>query len=808
MNTQRISLLIVSFFLIVATTANGTTNKKPIVDKAYKLGLFNQIMLKSFTLNKKSYYTTIFTKDERKQLRKADKYLASAKKYLAQYNSYQADIDKQYKIAEATGNSKSMNKALKKAEKLKSKALKKGSKAMKYYEKAFSIRSRIYSTAINRTRLNDNSKNANSGRELELRATTLFNEALKKSGGSFSDEQQKVDALISVNELRIHAFKLQEVAFGAYANDKKLNTDDYLGIDTISVDTNTAISADTNFFPKYVEQYNPLADVNLYKTKANLILPRINLTNVERKQIVDANKKNKSANNLMKQVDKDYAVVDSLNMLAETQFDLRLKDKMKQLAIEKEQKAFYKLLKATNIYLEANEIRYNVYKNHFVEVRPKTKTMNSERAAVLERDANEYFAKAKSIIRASRNLMYKSDQYIKLMGANDYQLYSLQLQESAYGLYLGIPDAISDRVDVDFVNTNTYNDDKTSTDKNNTSSKLSWKVLASYTYSVTKPKPTKYKIEKGVVFHIQLGIYKGLLPPKKFAKVSPIMYDKFVDNPYRRYLVGKYYSSEGAEAALAYVKNMGYDDAYIISKVNGYRKTYSFGKAKLVFNDKYIRHKVHELVIFDDITPPDGIKNGDNRNVKNTKGLVYFVQLGMYIKPISSNDFNNIEPIFTEKIPGKGTRYMTGMYQTIAMARSAEKTIKRNGFPDAYVVAYNNGANIALTRARQIEKKSGVGSNYQTNNTRKVKFCVQVGAYKNKLNDAEYQKLARNFAPRKVEIKYSGGMNIYAIGNYKSYSEAKYLSNKLQSLGHDCFIVAFKGSVKISLGDAIKQSKK
>ena len=52
-------------------------------------------------------------------------------------------------------------------------------------------------------------------------------------------------------------------------------------------------------------------------------------------------------------------------------------------------------------------------------------------------------------------------------------------------------------------------------------------------------------------------------------------------------------------------------------------------------------------------------------------------------------------------------------------------------------------------------------------------------------------------------------MNLYIIGDYKSYNEAKYLKNKLHAEGNsDCFIVAFKGEEKISIGEAIKLSNK
>ncbi|RLD68781.1 MAG: hypothetical protein DRI95_01980 [Bacteroidetes bacterium] len=812
MNKLSFSLLMLIIFFTTQVIAN-TPTKSPLVKKSNKFELFNIFRAYSFDLKEKKYYEKVFTKDEQKQLSKADKYLESAKKYMSQYNSYQSEIEKQYTIAEATSSGKSMSKALKKAKKLEGKALKKGNKALSDYDKAYSIRSKIYITAINRNRLSDDSRNAKIGHEIELKAKTLFDEAHNKiQTAPLNDEQMKFDAIKSANDLRLQAFKLQEAAFGFYSNDTTLNPKDYLKTNKIISDK--VISADSNFFPKNVEQYNPLVDANLYKSKANLILPKLNLSSQELDQIVDANKKNTYANNIMQKVDITYLIVDSLNMQAELQTDLLLKDKMKQKAIEKEQNAFYKLLNATNIYLNANEIRYNIYKNHFAEVKQKNKVKESDRATVLEREAIDYFTKANVQTRSARNMMYKSDQYIKLMGANDLQLYALQLQESAYGIYLSIPAAISSKIDTAFVAENIYNDTKKSTSKESTSSKLSWEVLSTYTYSYVKPKPVKYKTKKGILFHVQLGIFKGLLPTKKFAKVSPVIFDKFVKNPYRRYLVGEYKTYEAADMALKYVKKMGYDDAYIISKINGQRKSYSLGKDKLVFNDKYNSNKIHELSVFSSVSyspiSSNDNKNKDdgNRNVKSIKGLAYYLQLGMFLKPVTSSEFQNIEPIFTEKIPSKGTRYMTGPYNSIAQARSAENLIKSKGFADAYIIAYNNGVNISLTKAKQIEKPGSViNSVDKSNSSGIIKFSVQVGAYKNKLSNTDFEKLNGSFSPRKVNIKYSSGMNIYIIGDYKSYNEAKFLKNKLHTEGHsDCFIVAFKGETKITIGEAIELS--
>jgi len=202
MNKLSFSLLMLIIFFTTQVIAN-TPTKSPLVKKSNKFELFNIFRAYSFDLKEKKYYEKVFTKDEQKQLSKADKYLESAKKYMSQYNSYQSEIEKQYTIAEATSSGKSMSKALKKAKKLEGKALKKGNKALSDYDKAYSIRSKIYITAINRNRLSDDSRNAKIGHEIELKAKTLFDEAHNKiQTAPLNDEQMKFDAIKSANDLR------------------------------------------------------------------------------------------------------------------------------------------------------------------------------------------------------------------------------------------------------------------------------------------------------------------------------------------------------------------------------------------------------------------------------------------------------------------------------------------------------------------------------------------------------------------------------------------------------------------------------
>ena len=630
MNKFRLIALCISLIFIANTDLIAKTSYPPHID--------NSVSFSNDDLSKKTYYENIFNKSERKQLKKATKYQVAAKKYLNGYDQYQSQIERLYTIAEATSSAKSREKSLKKARKLETKALKKGLKAINYYKKATDIKKKIYSTAINRVRLNDDSEDAKLGRNIELEAKNIFQAAETKIRTSPQhDDQLNFNTQREANDMTLRALKMQETAFGLYMHDPKVKIEE---INIPNVDDNnnlkdsvpTFINKDSVLFPVYAEEYNPLTDPNLYRSKANIILPRLNLTNQDMAMIVEANQQNQTANDLLRQVDKDYLIVDSLNYVADRIEDFYERDKLRTKAIEKETSAFYKLNKATQIYLSVNETRYKVYKKHYPKIDPNKQNNDTQRAKKFEAEANDYYLKAKGDIARANKLMFKSEQYLKLMGANDLLLYALQLQESAYGIYFNMPEAISTVIDTSFVTDNEINNSNVGA-KENTSG-LNWSFLSRYTYSKAKPKPVRYKDKKGIVFLVQVGIFKGLLPPAKFGNIQPLVFDKFVKNPYRRYMVGEYKTHEAADLALSKVKALGYTDSYLVSLVDGERKSLAYGQSRVNPSDDhyaYLRRmetaKVNGEKFINTTTNNNQETYTTGGNVANTKGLLYFVQL-------------------------------------------------------------------------------------------------------------------------------------------------------------------------------------
>jgi hypothetical protein len=690
---------------------------------------------------------------------------------------------------------------------------------------------------LNKLRLKDNSPHEIRGKELELRAKSNFEKAgnIEKSAPEH-DRQLLFNALDDANNLILKAHTLQENAIAIYQKDPEFNLSNYKTPDKEIVKEELIktvpvkeVESDTVLFPVYVEQYNPLTDPNLYISKSAVILPRLKLAKEDLALINEANRKNQYANDLLRQVDAAYIVVDSLNYVADRTPDFATKDKIRNEAIEKEQTAFYKLTNATNIFIDVNQTSYKIYKNYFPKTDPKKISPEIEQAKRYEASAEEYFSKAKTEIAQANRQMFRSEQYIQLMGANDMLLYALQLQENAYGIYLNAPELISAKTDTSVVTKNTKSLGGKSSEKEKQPQSSQWKISSVYTYSKEKPKAAAYKAKPGVIFTVQLGVFKGIVPAEKLGNVQPLIFDEFADNPNRRFMAGEYRTAEAAEAALEVARKAGYPDAYILSLIDGQRKSYTAGKENLKLSDaEYNELKKNELakisgnkaVIADNISKDnvkkepvkdEAIKTGtiSGNNIKNTKGLVYLVQLGMFAKPVSYAELKDLQPIYTEVIPGKGTRYMLGTYPSLSKAREESQQAVAKGISDAYVVAYLDGRQISLEKAREMENKQGPAQKTNIAETpANIIYMVQVGAYRDRLGVADEGSLKSSFAPNPIELKTTGGMNLYLLGNFKTYKEADALKKKLIAEGHSgVFVVAFNGDQKIPVAEAIKMGK-
>ncbi|MFZ5941581.1 MAG: hypothetical protein ACOYXB_13495 [Bacteroidota bacterium] len=91
-------------------------------------------------------------------------------------------------------------------------------------------------------------------------------------------------------------------------------------------------------------------------------------------------------------------------------------------------------------------------------------------------------------------------------------------------------------------------------------------------------------------------------------------------------------------------------------------------------------------------------------NVPLPSGSFYRIQLGAYSKAVAPDAFGGLSPVTGEEFPERGLiKYYTGKFSRYADADKALNLVRTSGYPDAYIVAWYNGTQISVARAKELE---------------------------------------------------------------------------------------------------------
>jgi len=83
-------------------------------------------------------------------------------------------------------------------------------------------------------------------------------------------------------------------------------------------------------------------------------------------------------------------------------------------------------------------------------------------------------------------------------------------------------------------------------------------------------------------------------------------------------------------------------------------------------------------------------------------GLIYKIQLGSFSQAIPENTFQGLTPVSKENDKAV-TKYYVGNFVLLKEARKALEKVKNYGYPDAFIVSFNNNNKINIQKAKEIE---------------------------------------------------------------------------------------------------------
>ncbi len=778
--------------------------------------------------SQKDYYKKIFTSREQKKLKSLRKSFAKVEKWQTKAEKYFLEADKQTRIAKVTQNQKTKSKAKKLQAKNLKKADKKYSTAFTLFFKSSNEMLKIYSQKYPKIQPKGDSAYYQYSQKLKDRAESLQDSTKQKINSSKKlPVKEKILSLKKAQKQQKEAIAWFETAFSALYGDPSLiispnNSTRKTDISDLIVKKELVKKIPEH---KKKERSNIITvNGSLYISNSDLILKNIHLSDLEKAQWAQSIKLQSQADSINDKVELLYGEIDRYRNQSDTAQTIKSREALKQKAAEIEGQSFLKLTSATKLYLQLNKIRYSIYKNHLSDLKYSNDAEKSK-ISLYTTEANTLFGIAETKEHLSSRLPYISDQYIKLMESNELELLALEKQEKAYLFHFAIPDKRETIIADKETELNTE-EEQLEVQAEKPSAGKSKIYPRSYSYSMLKQSQVDvYALTSDFVYRVQVGAFKRF-PSISLAKRYKIISKKLRYKDLKVYYAGDFKTFEAINYILDEVRAKGYKDAFIVCYVNTHLCSPAQAEKTIKSNKKlytkYLDYAKYELpnlkkgksyfALYPTLKkstkpkhPPLVKKTNQKTSVR---GTAFYVQLGAFSKSIVPKSLKKYEPLFVVKKTNGLYTYLKGPFDNYKQAKTKEAEIKKQGFKDAYIIAYKDSKEIALYKAIKLSTNtSSTKASYL--NSKKVVYRLQIAAYKGEIPKNFQQKLKQIAKTKPVEnFKQANGLTIYTVGYFTNYESALKAERELTKYKiKQSFVIAFIGDKRISLREAKKKSK-
>ncbi len=741
------------------------------------LGLFAQPN-KRF-LRTKAYFSSIFSVDDISLLNSAEVSKIKANKYFDKSDKYYKIADGYMKKSELPIASAKRYK--RKAHKYELKGAKYSIKANKIVLDADKITNKVYVSNLNLLK----TSKENSAIIKSLKAITkkyTDSSLTAKAKISTASEIDKANLMNDVAYFEDKAFLFMEYQFAVFRGDKKLT----------AILSKKYIKPDTTSKKKI--KYDISKDKYLFHSKNEKIDEIISYSSSEEEMFKQYYLLGQKGFALMQKAKIYDDTIKKLNLLIQKTSDFMKKRTLIQQKKQIENNQLFQKISSINNYYDANEKYYQLRQNHIKDYLPNDTTTKLYNKIIHYTKLSEDFYKDSKRYKKISVQKGNQDKYTALLAANDQLISSLYFQENAFNLMFRkdtntvvIKHKLPSNINKNKTSKNKQNKNKNKS-KNKTKNKNKThkikkpavnRITGIFVYSYEKPKPKPAYTQRGTIYRVQVGTSRYLLPVNELREYDKIYYETMSGTNVKKFLVGDYRDLDNARNTLNNLKAKGYTNAYIVKYVGGKR-------TKAIYASTYRQNRNADNPKFNAI------------NISSTKYLNYFVQIGTFSTAKSKKDLKTTKRLYYKQLSDGRIQYFEGPYFHYSDVSYKLKKVKQNGFSDAFIVAFNNGRKMALTKARKIEQN--------VNKKNQVIFRIQVGAFSKRLSqeeiDKKFGKLRDIYFLHTYKYK---NLTVYSFGEAKTFSEAKKLRQTADNLGFtDSFIIAVKSGKLIPISSVIK----
>ncbi len=807
----KISLCLFFIMSLAFNSAYSQKTGKPKGNSNKPKKTANQVLIE------KNYFNKYSTK-ELKNLDKTDKkWKTKADKSL--------EKSKQYKtLSEAESNPNDP-----KAMKLMAKSLKSEIKYHLYSMKPRKIRFSMYRAKLDTVSKPKNNAELINGKLLVQRADTMFAVAEKlRKRVSTKILGNYLDTLRLISKIEVQAIDSMELAFAKFY---------YSPLTDLEIpNINNTKDAKGNKTPEKL-----LTDVNCSENEKE-ILRRMMASDTAKQNFFKAQLAIINTKKDFVSVDSMYAQINEYKDISENPTDPYAKNEADSMIEATKSVLYEKLCPALITTYNGNEIKLRFLAKFY---------KSSDKSDLFKKIADNYRSQAKNKRRSADSLKrYTETAALNYTKAVELQLLALQNFEKAYAIVYKLTDIYDYENDEDvnkpIVSKEPQYDVKI--DNNEKNKIIGGQNNLNENFSLTgkiKVNPSAGTVidsssemdrasllyeKQNFVFKIYVGTVKSL--PDNFLndkfKITTGKKDK---KNLSKHFVEEFNSYEGAELILAKVKKLNFNGSYIVAYLNG--RSFTLQTAKSIIEQSNAdRKKKYDVIAQKEVKEIENGTFSTNRkqddyvgdegglkvkNIKNTKSLLYTVQIATYTKPIQSDDLKELNPIYGQKV-SNGIRYYFGKYTNYDVAQENREKAVDAGFTDAFVVAFYYGSQIDLDDAingnfpAQRSKdeqvimldKTGAKINpIDISTTSGLVYVVHLLTTNELLNKEKFSSDWTIFGEKK-----KNGMITYSVGTFDAFDVAQSIRQQAIKKGFkDAFVASYKDGKSINLAQAEKEPK-
>lgn len=155
-------------------------------------------------------------------------------------------------------------------------------------------------------------------------------------------------------------------------------------------------------------------------------------------------------------------------------------------------------------------------------------------------------------------------------------------------------------------------------------------------------------------------------------------------------------------------------------------------------------------------------------------GLVYQIQMYSSTIQATVSKLKGLSPVFETKSASGRYTYRVGLFRTYADVLANLNSVKRAGFRNAYIVAFNDGKELTVAKARALEAEKKKSSLYE----------VRVETGSEELDSAVAGGI-RQQAPGKdiARVENEDGTKVYIVGPFSDKETAENLAGFIRAMG-------------------------